>query len=340
MVLPTASACRAGPLFRVIVALVGVMVRVSEIIDLGVSMLARVLERYARRLTPPPCPKSFVGRSGAGPDKSFAGRSGAGPDAAAASALGPERQKDRLSALGPERQKNSSSALGPERQEKLPPVLRELAELKAQRPRVVRREIFAAMMVEYLREEGFTGWHLPEDIEEVANWMYRRHNVEPLHSAVMLGAVARLPGVRHQRLRLLDRPELATIRIRLRARGQKVERAYLYYISEAPPVAVAVIDELPATMTAPQADWSAADRPPIDPPTTADAPKKARPSRGGGRSSGGQRMDRAATTAEPAAKPKKYRTIADVRQPASAYAAPGQAPTRDGHPERQLGRAA
>ena len=196
----------------------------------------------------------------------------------------------------------------------LPPVLRDLAALKASRPRVVRREIFAAMLVGYLRDEGFAGWHLPEDIDEVAAWLYQRHHIEPLPSQMMREAVAALPGVRHQRLRLLDRPELATIRIRLKARGQKVERAYLYHIAEdlpeRLPERVSVIDAMPTTRAARR-------RPVADRPAAAAAPPEARPDRSRTRPPSGQ------TVVAPR-KPRRRRTIADVRSDPAADTVPLQ----------------
>lgn len=245
-------------------------------------MLSRVLARCARRPTPPACPDFSGARSGVN---------------ANAGGLGGPNNPGRAS---------------------LPPVLRELAELVGTRPRVVRREILAAQLVAYLREEGFTGWMLPEDIDEVSAWFADREHVEPVPPQLMREALAAVPGVRPVRRRILQDPEFAAIRQRLKFKGKlTTDRLSLFFISAEPPGVMPAVHVESARLRHDQLPAAA-------------APSNDRASR----PEAGRKPGKAVAGAKPA---KKHRTIADVRQPCSP--APGQAPTR-GDVERQATRRA
>lgn len=184
----------------------------------------------------------------------------------------------------------STPAAGPK---PLPPVLAHLAQLKQQRRKTMLPEVFALHLVAYMQAEGFEGFHLPEDIDEVAAHLFEVHGVEPLRSHVVRESVLAVPGVQHyDRLRLIDRPELGYIRQRLRCKGRNPDRATLYFIP-------APKDEAaPAQL----GHATAAAAPP--------ARQHAREDRSGQREGGGTR---GGTAPARAAKPKKTRTIADVR---------------------------
>lgn len=201
--------------------------------------------------------------------------------------------------------------------DELPSVMRDLAAFHQARAKVVRREIFAAQLVAYVREQSMAGYWLPSDIDELAAWLCQRHHIEPIAPDLLRESVAGLPGVHHSRARLLSRPELKHIRYRLRVKGLPDDRAWVYHIADAVPEAVA---------------------PPPLRPDAAAAPPDARPGRSKGRPAAGQNSG-------PDAGSKKHRTIADVRHP--GLPAPAQASCGShasgmprGTPERQANRRA
>ena len=167
-------------------------------------------------------------------------------------------------------------------QDDLPPVLRARASATTRRAKVVRCEVLAADMVAWMRENNSTGWFLPLDLDEVAEWLCHRWHIQPISPDMLREAIAVVPGVRKERMRLKSRPDLAHIRKCLAERRMPDDRAWLYHITEVEPMAG-------ADAGSDLADWAEPRRRP-DP---AIAPSALRPDRATGWTRAGPQPDSA-----------------------------------------------
>lgn len=81
----------------------------------------------------------------------------------------------------------------------------------------------------WLRDEGYTGWHLAKDIPEALAQFCAGHGLVRPASDMFLAAFAQVPGVESHRMRLAGVTDVILVALRRRA---KMDRPALYRVLE------------------------------------------------------------------------------------------------------------